>query len=598
MHTLRRQLLLIRAPLVTAVPRERSNAIWRTISTTIRRSVEDSRRSSPPPPAPPDDNEEERISRRSEADALLGSLPWDRLNIVSGIKREDLLPYVNFKEASSGLHWPPSAREMYWNIIDGRSDAAWTLFNDILQSEHTSAKPRASIWDWYVMISFLARDPTISISEVLEFACWDQKYQETSIYRSLGHKGEIGGLLSQQQVIAFALMYGFHQRLDAAEVEVEDRRAKREEVCNEILSVWATFMKRCNMPTSRLINRLCVALIYLDRKEEVIENLVRWFRPQDEGKGIAADANAVRMDEYTVCELMHAFLLKGMHSSAYGLFSVCTGSLYKVEVDGAILNTLLGNARRAHRGYLLSTLMQKERHDGYDATSIQEESVEWESQMMWDRVPAALRATRIFKSYLFSKHPELRAISSPLYSEELSDEDKEVGGEDDGWEQGQDEEHRVEGEEPLTRAQQYLDELQRKDATRRDVADDETRRPRWDSERTPFVDAKNFDEYLQILPFVDIYEEVHWEEYLLVLAWMKRLAIMPSFFTLMRVIWAAENLTTPRDDSPGSSSVAKSLHLSLVDWIGPDSIPTKDEVTNYIKEQRRNYWIVDARDLK
>ncbi|UZJ54198.1 hypothetical protein CBS101457_003518 [Exobasidium rhododendri] len=481
------------------------------------------------------------------------------------------------------INWRRSARFLQSCILDGNEIEAWTHFNRILNcSEEEDA--RASIWDWYVMIVAVSRDPALATYEVFKFACWGSDYESSLIYQSLSDKGEIGGIVGQQQVIAFALMYGFHLRMSSVDVDVvvedETMEDEKEKACKGILTVWDTFMHDHSVPTSRLVNRVCVALIHLDRNKEAIEELVKWFQPQDSRRKTAARVNAVRMNQYTPGELMHAYLLKELPLSAYGVYTICTGSLYQVLVDSTILTSLLKNAKCAHHRYLLCDLAGSSKELGYDKTDLQH----LEKQMTWDRVPAALQAARIFRSYLFDKFPALAKITSPLYNQKVHDGVDKDGADDAA----------------SARTLNHID-LQKGSPTLDQATAEEERRGRFEEERktttmTPdesVIDAEAFDAYLQVLPFVHDYEKLTRDHYLLVLAWMKALDVKPNSYTLYKVIWAAESLATPSDEVFRSTSASKSLHLSLVEWIGQENIPSDREVYAYINSERRKYLIFD-----
>jgi hypothetical protein len=478
-----------------------------------------------------------------------------RMSMINDLELEELYPYL---VEESDLRWTTSTRGLWHDILDGKEMEAWRKFNHMILISEEGGQGETSIWDWYIMIGLIARDVTVPIEDAINMAYFGQDYESSIIFRSLKVKDETGSVLSQQQVLAFALMSNFNKRMTDDGFE-------------GALSVWDTFMQRCAVPTTRLINMRYAALIHLHRMEEAIQEFVMMAQTSDR-EGEVADSSRVKVyvNDYTISIMMHAFLLEELPKYAYGLFKIATGSLYRVSPSSVNLTLLLVAARQAQESFQIAKQMELEENVNFD--SLAEEKAKWESQTMWDGIRSPLQARSIAKMFLFHHHPELKEVKNPLYD---VDSGSQAGF---MW-------------KAHTRIKRWTSSLTSSQVD--NVEGDSTitttnKKEAGSKEQASAMDFNDnfFSEYLRLLPLVNIYHP-SWEEFLLVLAWMKKLDIKPDHYSLLRMCWAIDNLVSPAEDFADTGSAAGPLHSYLADWIGEHNIPTREEVGRFVMGQIR-----------
>lgn len=446
-------------------------------------------------------------------------------------------------------------------VLAGRELSAWQLFNDILKRDGKTT-PRASIWHWEIMVGLAARDSTVPIGEVLDMACVSERYESSVVYRSLEGPTRAGGPVNQQRVLACALIRNLGKRKTAAAYDAA-------------LSVWHTFLRQGGQPNIRLVTAACVTMVRMNRKEEAIQTLLRWTQPTD----AVQERGKMQADGYTVTELMLALLDVKLPQSAFSIYKVGTGELYGVPTDNIMLNLLLWAAKMVYEGQLdKESNLNEEGH--FEYVWPDEERRHWKAQATWDEAPAALQAQAIFKTHLFFQHPELKTVGNPLY---------EVTGEQSGfmwkahaqmerWSQ------RLASAFPTYEGRRYpLRGPQEEGLV------GQQGRPAPKERIEVGFDADVFDHYLQILPYVNMEAEVPWDEYLQVLAWMKRLDIQPTRYVLLQVCCALDHLLPPATESVHAWSAAGPLHGYIADWLGEESIPQWQDVGAFGRAQQRKW---------
>ena len=490
---------------------------------------------------------------------------------VTGAQIRSPLPYVgpvhrgpqrHKRQAVPNEQQYATIRTMREHILAGRELSAWQLFNDLLKSDGKTP-PRASIWHWEIMVGLAARDSTVPIGEVLDMACVGERYESSVVYRSLEDPARAGGPVNQQRVLAWTLIHNLGKRKTAAAYDAA-------------LSVWNTFLRQGGQPNIQLVNAACVTMIRMNRKEEAIQTLLRWTQPTD----AVQERGKVRADGYTVTELMLALLDENLPQSAFSIYKLGTGELYGVPTDIVMLNLLLWAARMVYEGLMSDKESNLSEEAHFESVSPDEEQRHWKAQATWDEAPAALQAQAIFKTHLFFQHPELKAVSNPLY---------EVTGEQSGfmwkahaqmerWSQ------RLVSAFPNYEGRRYP----LRGAQEEGLVGQQGRPAPKERDEVGF-DADVFDHYLQILPYVNMEAEVPWDEYIQVLAWMKRLDIQPTRYILLQVCCALDHLLPPATESVHAWSAAGPLHDYIADWLGEESVPQRQDVGAFARAQQRKW---------
>lgn len=475
----------------------------------------------------------------------------------------------DIKVDDEGITCPTDTLPLYEHILKGEEDQAWVLFWQIID-KGLHGEPSASIWHWYFMIGLVARDRTVNIRDVLRMASnaptSELNFRRSDIHQSLKDPNESGGIAGQQRILAFTLMHNLRKR-----TTTEGYKAA--------LYVWDSLLRANISPSTRHISAMCVTLIHMGRYEEAIERLFASITsgaaPRDVHGWMASnEQGGAHMDQYTVAMVMNAFLLEGYPKRAYEMFKVAISDKCAVPIDHVPLSLLMWAGKQSYEGLtmgdgdLLTDLRENAQHEGIKAKDVEH----WKGQAIWDGYPSVVQARHIFLTYLFKRHPELKAVKNPLYEART--------GEDSGmlWKTHA---RMQRWSQKLT---DIISPLVRWHNSPGDAALLTLPASAIPAEEEPTtLDEKNFDYYLELLVYVDAFEEVAWEEYVLVFAWMKHLDVVPSPYSVLRVCWALDHLIPPVAEH---TSCAGPLHDYLAEWIGEKNIPTRERFEAYVRSQR------------
>lgn len=463
--------------------------------------------------------------------------------------------------------FPPEVNSMYRMILQGNESRAWEVFATILAKGERDG-PSASIWHWYLMIGLAARDSTISIQDAIKMASLGCGYEESIVRRSLKDEAELGGVREQQRVLAFTLMHNFRKRMTTDALEA-------------VISIWDIMLQQEIHASSRHVNVLCASLIHLKRGDEALKILSEWMRPaliddssQEDPQGwISNWQGGVPMNQYTVGIIMFALLQEGYSKRAFEMYKASISDTYRVPVHNVPLNLLLWAGRQPYEGIASCRGQVAEEDFASVSEDVSRNVQHWQDQAMWDGHPSALQARHIFLFNLFSRYPELQEIENPLYQIRQGDENGFMWKAHARMQRWTESFNNLVA--PYVRWQKTTE-----DAILLHASSDHKTQSNNFHKRFQ-VDDLTFDHYLGLLPYVSIYEDVPWEDYVIVLAWMKHLGIKPGRYTLMKICWAIDHLIPPVvGDFP---SCAGPLHEYLADWIGEVNIPERADMARFIK---------------
>lgn len=512
---------------------------------------------------------------------------------------------------NSAFHTSPLMIKAW--ALRGETQEAWAAFHTNLE------RGRAGLLYWAVVVGLAAQDRGIATSFVWEMAGLNSEHGTIEADCQKGALKDVKpAALAQSPLIYSALIANLPRRRDPAGYQAT-------------LNVWQEMDRRGVTPDAASLGAYCQALARMERCDEVIQTLDRWV-----GCGNELSSTRNTMDLCTALapaegprviadwKLFHLVLISFLNSNEWKrVYEVFRDMQRKYDMRHHVshLVTLLRAARQATHSVLKQGADQHPFLAAILAGSLTSKDPRHrlKEQADWDDVLAADRARAIFRHQLFTKHPELLAIASPLEDGVKQGGDLQAGRKFEGsfpWQQ----------EVQLLRFETWLSnhfyfpqsstktQLQEPDAMHAgDVHGGSDNRAQSDVAEISF-DAHVFHHYLLLLPLVqhdlrDVhgakgYEKigfVSWDERFTVLAWMRALDVKPMPSTLCLLCsyldeilppaWDAVSHTGSRySNSPSALhkdhlSAAGPLHGYLSDWLGEEAIPTKRQVGKFVRDR-------------
>ncbi|PWN33306.1 uncharacterized protein FA14DRAFT_60836 [Meira miltonrushii] len=372
--------------------------------------------------------------------------------------------------------------------------------------------------------------------------------------------------------------------------------------CSDLIGdVWDLMLSRGIRPDLHCLEEYCVALVSQGRTTEALNALNQWPVKLEESR----DSDCKPRPGF-VYRMMKRMIEQGETQQVYHLYQEYT-SKWQQDSDIILLPTLLRaaeevSAKRKEMGY-------SEDHPFIARMLFQRKDPLKSKEILWDGIPAPLRARQIFRQTLFDNHPDLFDLPNPL-------DDPRIGKRGALW---RNEIRMQKFEDWLSQKLSFEGGSGQKERFAslmhakedQDIKDQLKTNHENDSVQRIMLQCTHdlFENYLRLLPYVEDCareigigsrerEHLHigWDERLMVISWMRYLDIFPNKSCLclicayiqekMPPVFEGSNLFASRNVDPYSDSkhsAAGPLHGFLADWIGEENIPTNQDVANSIR---------------
>lgn len=390
---------------------------------------------------------------------------------------------------------------------------------------------------------------------------------------------------------------------------------------DRIPNIWKLMLEKGVKPDLYCLEEYCLALVRLGHTTAAMSTLEGWLTVFNQ----KSDSNGLNPPKPTSGMLYRMMKRMIEQEETQEVYSLYLKKMYKWpgESDSILLPTLLRAAEEAYvkqeeQGY-------SDNHPMIARMLFQRKEPQKHKNILWDEIPAPLRARQIFRQTLFDNYPDLYDLPHPLnydqsgkslkgglwrneirmqkFEEWLSHKLNFDGG---NGQQDRFDSLLLPNNDRLRDVQIKTDHLE--SSCEKDKIQKVTLQCTHDL----------FENYLRLLPHVEdcareigmgLREkdqlQIGWDERLLVLSWMRFLDISPNKSCLCLICAYIQERMPPMFEgslffqrfhksanqdpySYANHSAAGPLHKFLADWIGENNIPTHEDVAASIRRNLRD----------